>query len=102
MKKIIKFSISVFVLLAFLGLNDAFGQYWSPNGNHIYNNNPGRVGIATNAPTSLLDVAKNTGEPTISVRNLGGVGGATYRMFDLASGANWKFKATSTGRECLS
>ena len=36
-------------------------------------------------------------EPTITVQNLGGSGGATYTMIDNASGANWKFKATLNG-----
>jgi hypothetical protein len=70
---------------------------WSTNGTHIYNNNSGSVGIGMNSPTSLLDVAKSMTEPTISVRNLGSNGGASYRMFDQLSGADWKFKATNTG-----
>ncbi|HNS18342.1 MAG TPA: FISUMP domain-containing protein [Bacteroidales bacterium] len=57
----------------------------------------GNVGIGNNAPGSLLYVAKNTGEPTITIRNLGGGGGATYSMVDDLSGANWKFKATTYG-----
>jgi len=57
----------------------------------------GNVGIGNNAPGSLLYVAKNTGEPTITIRNLGGSGGATYSMVDDLSGANWKFKATMYG-----
>jgi len=36
-------------------------------------------------------------EPTITVRNLGGAGGASFRMWDNVSGADWKFKATNTG-----
>jgi len=70
---------------------------WSPSGSNIYNTNTGFVGIGNTTPTSILDVAKNMGEPTISVRNLGGGGGATYRMYDQLSGADWKFKATTTG-----
>lgn len=97
MKKFIKFSISVFVLLAFLGLNNAFGQYWAPSGNAIYNTNPGNVGVGIAAPVYLLDVAKNMFEPTIAVRNLGSAGGATFQMIDIPSGANWKFKATQFG-----
>ncbi|HNS46508.1 MAG TPA: FISUMP domain-containing protein [Bacteroidales bacterium] len=57
----------------------------------------GNVGIGNNAPGSLLYVAKNMGEPTITIRNLGGGGGATYSMIDDLSGANWKFKATAFG-----
>jgi hypothetical protein len=70
---------------------------WTTNGTHIYNNNTGNVGIGISSPTTLLDVAKNMTEPVISVRNLGGSGGSTFRMFDQLSGADWKFKATSTG-----
>ncbi len=70
---------------------------WSPSGSNIYNTNTGFVGIGNTTPTSILDVAKNMGEPTISVRNLGGGGGSTYRMYDQLSGADWKFKATTTG-----
>ncbi len=57
----------------------------------------GNVGIGNNAPGSLLYVAKNTGEPTITIRNMGGGGGASYSMVDDLSGASWKFKATTFG-----
>ena len=57
----------------------------------------GNVGIGNNAPTTLLYVAKNTGEPTITIRNMGGGGGASYSMVDDLSGASWKFKATTFG-----
>ncbi|HNS17040.1 MAG TPA: FISUMP domain-containing protein [Bacteroidales bacterium] len=57
----------------------------------------GNVGIGNNAPGSLLYVAKNTGEPAITIRNMGGGGGATYSMVDDFSGASWKFKATTFG-----
>ena len=83
-------------LIAFCGLDEVYCQ-WNTNGNHIYNTNPGFVGIGTNSPATLLYVAKNMTEPNITVRNLGGTGGATYTMTDDASGANWKFKATLAG-----
>ncbi|MBP6872313.1 MAG: hypothetical protein KBC43_09935 [Bacteroidales bacterium] len=70
---------------------------WAVNGSHIYNTNAGNVGIGNNAPASLLYVGKSMTEPTITVRNLGGSGGATYSMVDDVSGANWKFKATNSG-----
>lgn len=57
----------------------------------------GNVGIGNNAPGSLLYVAKSMGEPTITIRNLGSGGGATYSMVDDLSGADWKFKATMYG-----
>lgn len=84
-------------LVMFLSLHQAKGQQWANNGNNIYNTNTGYVGIGTSIPSYLLHVAKNMVEPAISVQNLGGSGGATYSMIDNASGANWKFKATSTG-----
>lgn len=85
-----------FVILAFFGLNEATAQ-WNVNGSNIYNTNSGNVGIGNNSPTTLLHVQKNMIEPMITVQNLGGTGGATYTMFDDASGANWKFKATLSG-----
>lgn len=87
------------ILLAipiFFGSLSASGQ-WAFNGNHIYNTNSGNVGIGTNSPSTILYVSKNITEPTITVRNLGGNGGATFSMIDDASGANWKFKATLSG-----
>jgi len=84
------------VMLAFICVNEASGQ-WNTSGNNIYNTNTGNVGIGNSSPTTLLHVAKNMTEPTITVQNLGGSGGATYTMIDNASGANWKFKATLSG-----
>ncbi len=91
MKKIIIFTFS---LLLLAGISEA---QWSFNGTHIYNSNTGNVGIGNSSPGTLLEVGKNMTEPAITVHNLGGTGGATYSMVDNASGANWKFKATSTG-----
>jgi hypothetical protein len=92
MKKYI-FLLTVSVLISALSAS----AQWSTNGTHIYNNNTGNVGIGLSTPTSLLDVARSITEPTISIRNLGSNGGASYRMYDQLSGADWKFKATSTG-----
>ena len=86
----------ILVILATTGLNEAIGQ-WAANGTHIYNTNSGNVGIGNDSPTTLLHVKKLMTEPTITVQNLGGTGGATYTMTDDASGANWKFKATLSG-----
>ncbi|MDX9906608.1 MAG: hypothetical protein RBS55_08495 [Bacteroidales bacterium] len=83
-------------LMAVSYLTEVRGQ-WNTNGNNIFNTNAGNVGIGNNAPASLLYVGKSMTEPTITVRNLGGAGGATYSMVDDASGANWKFKATNSG-----
>jgi hypothetical protein len=94
--KTTKFMMCIIVMLAFTGLSTTNGQ-WLYNGTHIYNSNSGNVGIGTSTPTTLLYVAKNMTEPCITVRNLGGNGGATYTMTDDASGANWKFKATLSG-----
>jgi len=92
MKKISLF-ISMFALLS---LNEAIAQ-WNISGNNIYNTNSGNVGIGNNSPSTLLHLGKNMTEPTITVQNLGGIGGATYTMMDNVSGANWKFKATNSG-----
>jgi len=84
------------ILFAFFGMNEAIAQ-WNANGTHIYNTNTGFVGIGNSSPSTLLHVAKNMTEPTITVQNMGGIGGATYTMMDNVSGANWKFKATNSG-----
>jgi hypothetical protein len=94
--KTAKFIISITIMLAFLGLNEAVGQ-WTYNGSHIYNLNSGNVGIGTNSPSYLLHVRKNTTGPTIAIHNSGGIGGAQFEMIDLNSGADWKFKATNNG-----
>ncbi len=75
---------------------------WEITGGHVVTGHggsypAGNVGIGNNAPGTLLYVAKNMGEPTITIRNLGGGGGATYSMVDDLSGADWKFKATTYG-----
>jgi hypothetical protein len=85
------------------GFNGIFNLYLNGNrtisllasGNSFLNG--GNVGIGNSTPATLLYVAKNMTEPTITVRNLGGFGGATYSMVDDASGADWKFKATAAG-----
>jgi hypothetical protein len=89
-----KTTILVLAMIFLAGISEA---QWNSNGNHIYNTNTGNVGIGTSTPGTLLDAAKNMSEPAISVRNLGGTGGATYRMYDQMSNADWKFKATNTG-----
>ena len=91
-----RFIFLFFVLVSSIFLNDVTAQ-WSANGNHIYNFNTGFVGISTDSPVTLLHAAKNMTEPAITVQNLGGTGGATFRMWDNASGADWKFKATLYG-----
>lgn len=94
--KTVKLFFFVICILAWAGINETFAQ-WGFNGSHIYNTNAGNVGIGNNSPTTLLHVQKNMIEPTITIQNLGGTGGATYTMMDNASGANWKFKATNSG-----
>ena len=84
------------VLVAASCTKEARAQ-WSYNGVNIYNTNSGYVGIGNSTPGSLLYVAKNMGEPAITIHNLGGGGGATYSMTDDLSGADWKFKATTYG-----
>ena len=89
-----KFTTLIISMLLLAVVSEA---QWSFSGNNIYNTNSGNVGIGNSIPGSLLTVGKTTTEPTISVRNFGGAGGASYSMIDDISGANWKFKATNTG-----
>jgi hypothetical protein len=94
--KAINLAFPIFIILFLTGINSVHAQ-WNSNGSNLYNTNTGYVGIGNSSPTTLLYVAKNMTEPAITVRNLGGAGGATYSMVDQASGANWKFKATNSG-----
>ncbi|MFC6689662.1 DUF2793 domain-containing protein [Jhaorihella thermophila] len=48
-------------------------------------------------PGSALEVAQNAVEPTITVRNTGGSGGASFRMVDAASLGDWKAGITAGG-----
>jgi hypothetical protein len=97
--KAMKKNVSLFVGIAIFLLTaiQMNGQFWAANGLNIYNTNNGNVGIGNNNPGKLLDVSKFMGEPTIRVYNPGAGGGATFEMQDLVSGADWKFKSTSTG-----
>ena len=95
MKKV-KITLSVMLLLAFLGLSESYGQ-WLWNAPHIYNQNSGNVGIGINTPGYLLHVSKNMVAPSIRIQNAGGTGGASFDMVDDFSSANWKFKATNAG-----
>ncbi len=54
----------------------------------------GRVGIGTGTPDQPLVIERDLVEPTVVVRNPGNIGGATFRMQDDASGADFKFKST--------
>ena len=94
--KTVKITLSVVLLLAFLGLSESYGQ-WNWNAPHIYNANSGFVGIGTNTPGYLLHVKKNMVAPSIRIHNNGGTGGAAFEMVDNNSGADWKFKATNAG-----
>lgn len=101
MRKFITLLTGIACLLFFTAVT-VNGQAWVPVGGiHIYNPNNaggGFVGIGTNAaPGTLLDVYRNMQEPTIRVRNLGGIGGATFQMSDQASGGDWKFKVIGGG-----
>jgi len=97
MKKLVIFFAVFFGLVLYSTVIVQAQGWWSPSGPHIFNNNPGYVGIGDANPVTLLDVKKYMGEPTIRVGNLGAGGGATFQMTDLLSGADWKFKATTTG-----
>ncbi len=57
----------------------------------------GDVGIGTNTPDYLFEVEQFATEPHIVIHNTGSNGGATFRMIDDLSGADFKFKATQFG-----
>ncbi|QGX96784.1 DUF2793 domain-containing protein (plasmid) [Roseovarius faecimaris] len=57
----------------------------------------GQVAIGTAATDQTLSVAANAVEPTIQVRNMGGAGGAAFRMIDDVSTGDWKFKIKGDG-----
>jgi hypothetical protein len=90
-------TLCFFVLLSFSGNNDAFAQNWNLTLGDIHNTNPGFVAIGHTSPVMLLHVGKNMTETTVAVHNQGGFGGATFRMMDNNSGADWKFKAMGGG-----
>lgn len=94
--KTVKLIAGILVLLVFLTVNMSYGQ-WATSGSNIYNTNAGNVGIGINTPGYLLHVAKNMTSPSIRIQNTGGTGGAAFEMIDNLSGADWKFKATTTG-----
>lgn len=96
-KKIIMKHTSFLAVIILALASFSVQSQWSFNSPHIFNTNAGNVGVGLNTPTTLLDVAKSMTEPTISVRNLGGNGGATFQMADQNSNADWKFKATNNG-----
>lgn len=91
-----KFTFGLVVFIFFAGVTTVMGQ-WTTSGINIYNSNTGNVGIGNTTPGTLLHVGKNMTEPTIKIHNIGGFGGATFQMTDNASGADWKFKATTSG-----
>lgn len=87
--------LSAIIVLMFFSLNEAQGQ-WTYNGTDIYNTNSGNVGIGTNIPEFKLDVVR-FGNAQVRVCNNGGIAGATFRMTDGLSGADFAFKSTSIG-----
>jgi hypothetical protein len=90
--KFIRESIILLVISGLAASQDSVAQ-----GSAMYIDPEGNVGIGTDVPDFLLDVEKDATAPHITIHNLGGIGGATFRMIDDLSGADFKFKATSLG-----
>ena len=90
-------TLKIIFMITILLLSAKLNAQWTYNGNNIHNSNLANVGIGTNNPLYILDVAKSMTEPTIAIRNLGSNGGATLRLIDQTSNSDWKFKSISTG-----
>jgi len=50
---------------------DIYGGYWTPNGNDIYNNNSGNVGLGVTAPSVKLDI-NSTDNNQLIIRRISG------------------------------
>lgn len=94
MKKAVFFSgLTMLSSIAFSGS----GVWDTTGGTSEMNYSGSNVGVGTSDPTTLFEVQENGPEPTILINNTGGIGGAAFRMKDLASSADWKFKAKNNG-----
>jgi hypothetical protein len=83
------------IAMLFIGAYSASAQ-WTDGG--VYQTTTDNVGIGSaTAPATLLHVSKSGPEPTITIQNAGGTGGASYSMIDNLSSGSWKFKVTGTG-----
>lgn len=94
MKTLRNLLLAAFVLVAF---NISTQAQWTTSGDDIYNTNADYVGIGITTPDNVLHVARNMLEPMVVIENLGAIGGASFSMRDVYSGAHWKFKATQFG-----
>ena len=71
---------------------------WSRTGNNLYPTDLNdSVGVGTSSPNFIFHVAKTKTEPHITIENTGSNGGATFRMIDQLSNADFKFKSTAQG-----
>lgn len=92
MKKIL--AVLTFLLIGAV----SYAQWIGVSPGDLYTTLPvGKVGIGTTTPGFILDVVQTGTEPKISITNNGGAGGAAFRMYDVNSNTDWRFKSAGTG-----
>ncbi len=75
---------------------NTINSVWTANGNNIYNNNSGFVGVGTNSPSVLLDVENGTTSPAFKL--VDGTQSAGYVLTSDANGnANWQVNVGGLG-----
>jgi len=84
-------------------------NYWSANGNHIYNNNAGNVGIGTNNPYALLSLGGGEANTKLAIWQGGtasdvmglGVGPSQFRLHLYNSTNRFSFLDAPNGSEIM-
>lgn len=96
-KQILVGVIAGFCSVVAMADNVEFTKTLTGGGAAEMNYSGGNVGIGTETPDFLLEAEQFATEPHIVIHNTGSNGGATFRMIDDLSGADWKFKAITNG-----